>query len=318
MLFILIDHTFLVYGIPKSQEIKDFPAQSLLQYLLYSISVCGVDIFILISGWFSIKFSSKRLLSFLFTVFFLLWFLFFSFAILGNWKITLEDIKVSMTFFSGYWFIPAYIALYILSPVLNSFSEKASQRDFLVFLFCFYLFQSYYSWGASFVDYYGGYGIISFLGLYLTARYFRLYPINLTYNHPGKIYILLIGLIGAIATTSMFLFEHASRMLRYDNPLVILSSLCLIIFFSKLKLQNSFVNIVAGSCFAVYLIHFNPHVFFYFKEALRYCAEQTGMRFLVGVVCVYILFFVGAVLIDQGRKILWIFISSAVSKFRAL
>jgi surface polysaccharide O-acyltransferase-like enzyme len=74
------------------------------------------------------------------------------------------------------WFIKAYIGLLILSPILNTFIENTTEKQLRWTIIYFYIFQTLYGWfpgGAQFFEY--GYSTMSFIGLYLLARYLRLY-----------------------------------------------------------------------------------------------------------------------------------------------
>ena len=61
--------------------------------------------------------------------------------------------------------------------VLNAFIEQASQKDFRNVLIAFFTFEFIYGWifSGSTQHIQDGYSTISFIGLYLLARYVRLY-----------------------------------------------------------------------------------------------------------------------------------------------
>lgn len=82
-----------------------------------SISICCVNIFVMISGWFGIHPTVKGLLSFLFQIAF---FLVFCFAIAYiSGIVHLHDGGVLSYFLCmpGDWFTKSYLLLYHLSPV---------------------------------------------------------------------------------------------------------------------------------------------------------------------------------------------------------
>ena len=87
--------------------------------------------------------------------------------------------------------------------------------------------------------YFGGYSIISFCGLYLTARYFKLYPSGRLNRLSLYVYIAITCFISIIVVLSVWKFGNAMKMLRYDNPLIILSSMALLLFFCKFRFQSS-------------------------------------------------------------------------------
>jgi surface polysaccharide O-acyltransferase-like enzyme len=87
------------------------------------------------------------------------------------------------------WFIKSYIGLYILSPILNCFCEKATEKQFVIFLTGFYIFQTLYGLldAVTFIN--GGYSTFSFIGLYILAQYIKRYRLD-SYKWRGGIYTL--------------------------------------------------------------------------------------------------------------------------------
>lgn len=307
MLAVLYGHGVgLVHGLPFSEEIKEQPGISFCRILFYTTFSCGVNIFILISGWFGIHATRQGLVKFIFQFIFLLWGLYIIFILTGKTQLSLEGIKISIGLTDGYWFIMGYLGLYILSPILNAFVENATKKQFKSLLLSFYTFQCFYSWLTNYVNYFSGYSIMLFCGLYLTARYVRRYPIIGLNNNAGKTIICIILLISIIVLMSLKHFGHASHMLRYDSPLIILQSLCILLFFNKLSFQNTIINWLAASCFAVYIIHFNPFVFPYFINVAK-IIDNSFMHFsYVFAITLYLIsVFILCVLLDQLRIFVW-------------
>lgn len=304
---VLLGHSIgFTLGLPSSEEIQGAFLKSFFSVMLTAIYLGGVNIFVLISGWFGIKATKKGLGKFLFQVFFLFWGIYFVALLFHQATFSISDLQNALGLTSGYWFVMAYLGLYILSPVLNAFVESASKQQFQFLLIIFYLFQCFYSWTTSFVDYFGGYSIVFFCGLYLTARYFRLYPISSFKNKSLSIYVISILTITCIALLGLYVFGNALRMLRYDSPIVIIACLSLIILFDKFPFHNQIINILASGCFAVYIIHFNPYVFPYFKQVVlqinqSYSGFMYGMMLILFLFCVYIV----CLFIDRIRLFIW-------------
>lgn len=307
ILFVLINHvTMVTCSLPTAEFMTGNPANAVARVLFSVLSVGGVDIFIIISGWFGIHASRRGLGKYIYEVCFLLWLILIGFAIADRGSITVEAIKASVCLYNGYWFIMAYLGLYILSPVLNAFVESATRKQFAAVLIAFYLFQCYFSWLASVVDYYSGYSVTLFCTLYLTARYARLYPVKIVDRHAVAVYIGIMLAMTLIVAVGIRFTGTALRMLRYDNPLVIVSSLCLVSAFSKWNCHNRIVNRIALSCFAVYIIHFNPLVFPYFTKGVMYL--WTSMSGIVAAACILaylIAVFLACSAVDQLRIATW-------------
>lgn len=316
ILFVLIGHVSMtIHMLPNAGDISSTPIESFGKVFLSSLSVGGVDVFVLISGWFGIRATIKGLAKYVYQVFFLLWLILFIFSILDRSALTSDTLKASFLLYNGYWFIMAYLGLYLLAPILNSFVNSVSKKQFQTFLILFYFFQSYFSWITSVVDYFGGYSITLFCILYLTARYIKLYPIRIIGKYSLTVYFVISFFITIIVTLSLRYTGTALRMLRYDNPMIILSSLGLLMAFSKWNFHNKVINRVALSVFAVYIVHFNPFVFPYFKHYVLFIYNSTNN--IVTILSLFLFLcvvFLICFLIDQLRIVSWNLLLKKINK----
>jgi len=312
MIAVLYGHGVgFVLGLPSADDIGNQPYTSFFQIIFSTVFTCGVNVFILISGWFGIQASRQGIYKFLFQIIFLLWAIYLFFVIVGKTSLSIEGIKISLGLTNGYWFIMGYLGLYILSPILNTFVEHVSKKQFQTLLISFYAFQCYFSWLTNYVNYFAGYSIVLFCGLYLTARYFRNYPIISLNKYSGRILICVILLTSIIVLVSLYFFDHASHMLRYDSPIIIFESLCILLFFNKMSFQNKIINWFAASCFAVYIIHFNPFVFSYFINVAKIIDSTfSNISYIFMIVFFLVSVFLICVLIDQLRIIAWNYLKS--------
>jgi len=72
MLMILIIHANMQSLIrPTSIDLENSPIQVITRYLIESFGIVGVDIFVLISGWFLIKTRPKSFIAFVFQIVFI-------------------------------------------------------------------------------------------------------------------------------------------------------------------------------------------------------------------------------------------------------
>ena len=307
MFFVLIGHANgVVMGMLSPVEIETATLSSFIRILFMSIAIGGVNIFVLISGWFGVRANYRGLAKLLFQFFFLLWGRYIVAVLRGETTFDSQGIRISMGLTQEYWFVMGYLGLYILSPVLNAFVEKVNKRLFQMFLITFYIYQCYYCWITGVVNYFGGYSIIFFCGLYLTARYFRLYPSGRLNRLSLYVYIAITCFISIIVVLSVWKFGNAMKMLRYDNPLIILSSMALLLFFCKFRFQSPVVNWLAASSFAVYIVHFNPYVFKFFKRGVLYFTSTLdGGLLVLGIFLFLSAVYLFCVFIDQIRIGMW-------------
>lgn len=192
ILLVLILHAdFFALEGPYAEEIVNQPIDSSLRILFQAISVVCVDVFVMISGWFGIRPSIKGFCNLLFQIAFYLVLIYLLALVTGNAKLSTNGMLDLLLATPSNWFLKAYICLYLFAPVLNLFTQHVSRKGFGQFLVLFFIFQTIYGWifakSTSYIQ--GGYSPISFMGLYLLARYIRIHkPIWSIY--PIKKYII--------------------------------------------------------------------------------------------------------------------------------
>lgn len=186
MFLVLIVHAdFFSLGAPSHEETLSAPLNAFARYFFESLSIVCVNIFILISGWFSIKPSKKSFCNFIFQCIFFLIGIYVLMLILGLTSLSVKGVAGCLVLLKWNWFIKAYIGLYIISPILNSFVETIDRKTFERTLLSFFVFQTIYAWisGAA-VFFEDGYSTMSFIGLYLLARYIHIYRPNWSFTPP--------------------------------------------------------------------------------------------------------------------------------------
>lgn len=306
MVLVMVVHAdFKALGIPSNFEIAVFPVSSFMRFLTESVSIICVNSFILISGWFGIKFKLLRLGELLFQI---LFFVVIMCCVLGMVnKLYIEDL---IRFFcDDYWFIMAYIIMYLFAPSLNYFVVNESKRTIEVFLVLFFLFQTVFGFMTSLSWFSRGYSPISFMGLYVLGRYMHLYP---TFTKQKRSVYILTYLTMVILTTCfayfLFLIEASPYYAySYSSPLVIIGSVSFFLFFTKLSCKSRIINWIGISCFSIYLVHCFP-VFFenvYLYSIKEWFDNLSTLFFLVCTFLWILLFLVVSVFFDKIRIYLW-------------
>ena len=119
------------------------------QYLVESFAIVCVNCFVFISGWFSIRQSVKGFANLLFQILFYSFLLYFSFCAAGIIPFDIKGFIAHSNFFD-YWFLACYIALYLLSPILNTFIDNATKVVARSTIWFFIALDLIFGW---FVDY---------------------------------------------------------------------------------------------------------------------------------------------------------------------
>lgn len=314
MVLVLASHASYTSLNPPTQiDISTSLVSVFLRALSESFSTICVNAFILISGWYGIKVRVRRFAELIFQVLFISISLYFAMRVLGLTRSIsmIEWIELLLFKHLGYWFVRAYIILYLFAPVLNIFVDNVSRKQLKKFLISFFVLQIIYGFYHYGGWYAGGYSPLSFMGLYLLARYMRLYPNKYTqFNKYIDLSLyLVLSVFTAVCSLALTYFwgKGGTVLFLYSSPLVILSSVFFFLFFTKIMFQNSFVNWVSTSCFAVYLVHTSPYIFhIYYIDVIRCWYEvESCFSFLLNTFGLIVFFYVFSIIFDKVRILIW-------------
>lgn len=257
IVFITMHHLLIngldICGYNKPFEIS---SSSAVAVMLNSMFVGGVNLFLLISGWFGIKKVIGGIVRLMFdcAIYGLLVCL-IAFCFLGK-NLNLSDFFHAIKFTNG-WFVPNYMYLLLLSPLIECSLKKVDVKKIRVWMLLFTFAQCYLGYILKFVDH-NGYSAVNFIYLYCMGRYLRLEYCD--FLKKSKTYFFAIYLLTCMFLGGIFLFAanvgihiDSLRFWSYNNPLVLLASLALFVCFSKMNIQNAKINFFATSVLGVYL-----------------------------------------------------------------
>lgn len=317
MILVLVSHaSYTSLDSPTQYEISTSLYSVFLRGISESLSVVCVNVFVLISGWYGIKVRPIRFVELIFQVLFVSLTIYLAMRILGlTQSMNLNEwIELLLIKHRGYWFVKAYIILYLFAPLLNVFVQNVN-RDYLkTFLIAFFTIQIVYGFYHYGGWYAGGYSPLSFMGLYVLARYMRLYPNK--YTQFNKFLDLLLYLIISVSTALCslaltYIYDKGGTVLfLYSSPLVILASVFFFLFFTKLSFYSKILNWVAASCFAVYLVHNSPYIFhsYYIDNIKHWYTTESNNIFMLYTSGLLTTFFILSILFDKIRIMLWNFV----------
>ena len=328
--FILVVHAdFLNFGEPTPSDMRENTLVSVSKVFFETLGFVCVDVFIFISGWFGVHASFKKICKLIFQCFFL-FLLLYILSLLFGWgafsiKSFLERLVESL---APGWFIKAYLVLYIFTPVLNKFVEYSSERQLRYILITFYTVQSVYGWlfpnlvGGEATMFIHGYSTTSFAGLYLLARYWRLYFYGrqnnlssfITNKNMFTLWILVVVMNTLLWCVTCFfnIGQIYSRILSYTSPFIIVQSVCMFMSFNTLEVKSKYINRIGASSLAVFIVHdgwFGKRPFF---DTLNYIdGKYSGWTCLLIIFSFLFFVFFLSILMDQLRVLCW----NSVSKY---
>lgn len=316
MLLILIVHIDgASLGLPQPMgDIASMTSRDWWRLIVESISIIGVNCFVIISGYFGIRASWKGFLRFSYYC------LFYSVAICAlagvivvltgkfadkwSWDLMAESFMVYTH--TDLWFVPAYLGLYLLAPFLNKSIESLTCKQYSIWLGAFVAFNLYAGWFWSGKFNPTGYTVLQLVMMYLIGRYiYRFIP-----------QIKNIGLyatIAWVASTGLILlnslYDKSIVAFAYNSPFVVLASISFFMMFKSITFTNKIINYLAASAFAVYLVHKNPLVWGQFKSFIESMWSQLSLpMFTFAAIAIVFVVFVACVIIDQPRRYLMKFL----------
>lgn len=293
--------------------------------LIQSLSTVSVNVFVLVSGWYGIRPKIKSILNFIFQCLFYTIIIYTVSILIGISKFNIRGIMEIFYLTKTGWFIKAYLVLYAISPVLNSFVAQSSKETLKNVLIGFFILQTIFGWLTDSTDFFAlGYSAISFIGLYLIARYINTHHpkwalfgkktdllIYLGISILSAIFIFIamfkIGIVDQLVINNDAWEKIQWRIFSYSSPFIIIGSIYLVLFFSKLKgINKKWINILGASSFASYLIHTNPNIIGYYMGLSNHIHQSFSTPlFVLGIILLIISIFLISTLFDQVRLFVW-------------
>ena len=322
MLLIMVLHAdFSAISVPTIGQCRDSVSSSFFRFFIEGLAVVAVNVFVMLSGWYGIKPSFKKLGVFLFQAFFLIFVIYLCFWGIGEGVRHSGGEWLAILFFKQYWFIQCYIVLYLFSPVLNSFIANATRETYRFVILSMFIIQFVFGC-LSYASIYGwfndGYSPLTFCFLYLLAKYVKQYVVSIEhyssafYGIGWILTALVIALLGFLTVyvglgNSFIMFFYG-----YSSPFVILGALLLLLALSRIPIKNFIVNWIASSVFAVYIVHCHECVFnpYYKSLIVKWFSSDFMTLFIAKTLVLIVVLFVFAIFVDKIR----ILIQNSISK----
>jgi surface polysaccharide O-acyltransferase-like enzyme len=287
---LVVHSTFLSVGYDVSFGVQ----------LLAAFSIIGVNVFVMITGYFSTTPKKTSLINLAFICFF--WMII---KLIINYCF-LNDFDYWNLFFisNSNWFVPAYIILLFIAPILNEFCNSVSKKQLwwsavalLILEFWFDWFPPQVKMGLN-----AGYSPFHFIVLYLIARAIKLHGLPQWFRKNSLFVYILCSLFLALLE---FGGKHGIiipvNLYAYNCPLVVLSSVAFLISFERMDIRPSrFINHIAKSSLAVLLGH--TAILFLYKEQFKYIYTNfNGILLIAFWILSIASVYCAIVLIDQIR-----------------
>ena len=214
---------------------------------LFSIGKVGVTGFMFISGYYGIKFHGGKLWNMLSMLLFYL---------------LIVEIVAGVNFFAifqsllhpwdQWWFVSCYLLVFILSPIINTGIEKLTEKQFRFIVLGMLL----YTYVGHFIMRTNSQDLELLLTIFLAARYVRLYGRAVWQKYSGVCALVLAGVLffSPILLSQVGGVKIHDIFLSNNNILLLLFSASLVMYWDKHPFHNGFINYLASSTLAIYLL----------------------------------------------------------------
>ncbi len=283
-------------GLPRPDT--DWSAGEWWQTMFEAFAIIGVNLFVLISGYFGIRPTRGRIANYLIVCGFYSIGIFLLVSCLKPSTFTPDNAVDAVLFISrtDLWFVRDYFLLMLVCPLVNPGLETLNRRNLNLLMLALVAINCYFGWLWGGVVNPTGYNLMQMLFMYVTGAWLRRTPVSTTVCL--VLYVVAEGAIVGSACVMAPLKAYA-----YNSPAVVLASISCFGIFRNLSFTSRVVNIAAAGTFAVYLVHKNPAVWGgALKPLVRSMSEtHSGVVFFIICTAIAMLFFIIPVAIDLAR-----------------
>lgn len=303
----VVAHHVLMFGADVCGYLSAFwmNGETIVGAVLNSLFVTGVNLFVMISGWFGIGKVWRPMVRLVVecgvfgALAMALSLLLYNFLPLDRVEGCFSlDLLWRSVRFTNWWFVTHYLMLVLAAPLLEAALKNVERRTLERVLVCLLLFNCLFGFCWGYVNA-SGYNVVNFIMIYLLARYMRLFPQAAVNRLICQRAWVVIGLCMALATLWFLLDKSGwaagrlSRAWSYNNPLIVLETMAVFSLFLKLRSDDRRAERFAPYVLGVYLLQSAPSLVYYRNALGSWLFDNYGyLGFVTAVVMLAVLCFV--------------------------
>ena len=267
MFMIVISHSS-IHGLSNSSS--DLIINNIFKDIL-TLGNLGVAIFVIITGYVSTgkDIKIKKIISLEFQVLFYSIIFYVISTIINHSNILSSELLKSFfpILFKKYWFMSAYMILYLFIPFINEFISNIDSKKFYKFIllnvFLVFLIPTITTCDLYFNE------LFQIFTFYFIGAYLRINNVKSDINEK-KLNFLMISLIVFLICSSCLievlslkiplLTKYSTYFFNRNSILILVLATCIFLKFINIsKFNNKIVNTIASATLGIYLIHDNPN-----------------------------------------------------------
>ena len=309
----IFSQVFIVlYHICYIWQGKEYSSQPFFQAVSIPLHI-GVVVFVLLSGYFTIKLKASGLVKLL-GIFFIYCLPEVIYSV-ATAKDSLHAIR-SLMFFSNshFWFVKTYLYLFLVSPMINLWLNNASERQRWYMVAVFGFVSCYMAMTKGDASMSNGKNLTNFIYFYLIGNQLYYYKDRWMTVKTGTLLLFYIVFSCLIMAVEYYTYGNVigkivrSLSFPYHSPLILVGAVMFFMIIGKQHIQSRFINYVASSSLAIYLIHANrPYLPILHGEVCGYLQGFIGNNiYLFGTYIIYTLIVISVcVCIDKCLTPVW-------------
>ena len=329
MIFIILSHImYHTKSIPKLSS-KNYRILINNKYIFLRIisnyGKFGDIIFIMISGFFSIKRTTFHYVKFIliatqtYTYHYLLLF------ISNKLKILFKDVKLitpkkGAMFFplisiNGHWFSQNYLLILIFMPYINTGLLNLSYQQYkilVILIIAFYcVIKGIISIYQISNDIFSVNPFLKLLLPYIIGGFIRLFDLKFKsfWKYSGIIFFILTIAMEVIFDKLALYFKNylcivyqSQLSLQLYSIFPIISSMGIVYIFKNIVIYNKYINFISSSVLGIYLIHANKNIAPFIYNAIYTTNDYTKKYFFLKYFIKAFIIFIISLLIDIIRR----------------
>lgn len=284
-------------------------------YIVESICIVGVNVFILVTAFFSESVKEIKVRKIVDLYFLMIFYDFIGYVIsviIGENTFSMKEVIVTvLPFLVGRrWFVETYIILMMLIPfinkIINHINKKSHELAIFIQVALFSIWPTI-GFSAPVLDH--GYGIITFIMLFFIGTYIKKYIVKMEVR---KDYLIpccvMTSIISIVAIYFQSILHIGGGAWDYCNFFVLVGSVSLFLLFSCgiSEFYNDKINGIAKHTYGVFLIHTNRALANTIYQNIFKCEEVYDSKYLwVHLIITVVLLFVICIVIDAIRAFIF-------------
>lgn len=318
MFMIVIIHTNLHGGALTSEHLhytqqNFFYSNYSAVWLLELTVFCAVNCYALITGYFNWNQNVRyyKLVSFWLQIVFYMVLVALIYSIITA---SIDHVVWFNAFFPimtyQYWYMTAYVGVFLLMPILNSYIQQTSKRKLVWHLGVLFVLMSvaplFFSRNGDPFVFNSGYSTLWLVMMYLSGGIIAKCDIgkSLSKLQCFSYFVLMVLLSWAYKMSVDYFNTFAQagiqplRLLEYRSPAFVLAAVFLLLLFKQIKIEHrltqKIVLLLSNATLGVYLIHEQPLIRFniirgYAKDFATLPTPQMIGAILLGALTIYLI-----------------------------